>query len=257
MSMIDWVRKVARWKEIKRMQNTDAPFPIIHEASFGDTVAIEDVTGPTPKPDEERKLAGLLEDADAALKPKPTTQCHLMLDLETFGTHAGAIIISIGAVKFWPNEPGGPILGELFHAAIDPRTCGQLGLQLDMGTLLWWLEPSQRGALDHWLSQKDQWQDIVNALEGFHQWVGEDAGPTWARGPSFDCVILRAAFMRVGRETPWHFRDDRDQRSIVGLMPSDWKPDVAPTQWHDALSDALRQTNILLQVVKAKGLVLS
>lgn len=182
--------------------------------------------------------------------------CHVMVDIETWGTGPAAIPISIGAVKFYPNEkPFG--WGEQFYTAIDPLSCAMVGLQVDMGTIMFWMDKKQRVALDEWLDQPKV--DIHNALAGFAQWYGDKEFPTWSRGPDFDAVILNTAFKVIGMERPWGHQKNRDVRSIQGLMDWSWKApgfEEAAGHKHNALADAIKQTWMIKGVIEALGLSL-
>ena len=99
---------------------------------------------------------------------------------------------------------------------------------------------------------------LSEALDGFAEWYGEESLPTWTKGPAFDSVILDTAYRVTGLRKPWGFREDRDFRSIRGLMPKEWRvPETSKTLAHDALGDAERQTFELLSVAQALGLTLS
>src|SRR5579862_6367111 len=161
---------------------------------------------------------------------------HVMVDLETWATGPAAIPIAIGAVKFDPLMPFHPKGADAFYVAIDPRTAAPLGLHIEPDTIMWWMDPKQRAALDHWLQQP--MHPISEALQGFMQWYGVESLPTWAKGPSFDNVILQTAFRVSGLIRPWKYSHDRDLRSVRGLLPPDWKPALGPLDSitaHDAL----------------------
>lgn len=182
--------------------------------------------------------------------------CHVMVDIETWGTGPAAIPISIGAVKFYPDEkPFG--WGEQFYSAIDPLSCAMVGLQLDVNTIMFWMAEDQRDALEEWLDQPKV--DIHNVLSGFATWYGDHEYPTWCRGPDFDAVILNTAFKVIGMERPWSHQKNRDVRTIQGLLDWKWKPpgfdDVAGYK-HNALADAIKQTFMLKGIIEALGLSL-
>ncbi len=62
----------------------------------------------------------------------------IMLDIESWGTQAGAGIISIGAVVW--DEDGPSSEGERnFYVEIDPVSCVRHGLRLEPETVLWWI----------------------------------------------------------------------------------------------------------------------
>lgn len=188
-------------------------------------------------------------DVDFPIKPSYPVS----VDIETWGTRPASIPIAIGAVKF---DPVAHVYIDKFYQAIDPKSAHVLGLQMDVETILWWMDPKQRGALDHWLAQPKV--SLSEALDGFEQWYGPESLPTWTKGPAFDSVILDTAYKVTGLRKPWEYRHDRDFRSIRGLVPKDWIPPVGPALlMHDALADAEWQTYQLLAIARDLGLTLS
>lgn len=183
----------------------------------------------------------------------PRENCHVMVDIETWGVGPAAIPISIGAVKFYPQEtPFG--WGEKFYAAIDPLSAAVVGLHIDVGTIMFWMDKKQREALDDWLDAPKQ--DIHNVLAGFSEWYGDKELPTWCKGPSFDAVILKTAYNVIRAERPWSHSKDRDVRSIQALMPWDWSNPrgLGFGVKHNALDDAINQTLTIQGVVEALGI---
>ena len=65
----------------------------------------------------------------------------VMIDLETLGTVANSIILSIGAVKFDLNS--NHIADDGFYASISIDSNLHAGRQLSESTLLWWLDQSK------------------------------------------------------------------------------------------------------------------
>ena len=61
----------------------------------------------------------------------------IMVDLETFGTEIGSMIVSIGAVKFDLNTGD---MGEEFYININAESCSKYGLVADGGAVNFWLE---------------------------------------------------------------------------------------------------------------------
>ncbi len=152
----------------------------------------------------------------------------VMVDIETLGTEKGAAIISIGAVKFTPTE----VTNE-FYRNVSLESCSEYGLEIDPGTLDWWLD------------RDDEVQDVLSggvdledALRTFWMFYG-DADEVWARSPSFDCEILSDALERVGIEVPWSFRDERDCRTIISALGD---PEIERDgEHHNAVDDARYQ----------------
>jgi exodeoxyribonuclease VIII len=189
-----------------------------------------------------------------------------MLDLETFGNGNDAVIVSIGAVKFDADN----ILDE-FHVGVEPTSCTQLGLRLDVDTILWWMHPDRGAARDALLSLERV--DLPSALQGFAQWYadvptlngdvpfpGEGAHvhgaelPIWGNGATFDNVILRSAYRVCGMTYPARFWNDRCYRTVKGLAPEIQL--VREGTHHDACDDARCQAKHLQAIAKHLNIAL-
>lgn len=170
---------------------------------------------------------------------------HVMVDLETVGTGPNALIISIGAVKFDPLKLEDPT--DSFHVGIDlsslPTTA--YGFDIEPGTVGWWLHPERaagRAALNEVAKT-----DIGSALDGFALWLGAGAHRIWGNGASFDNVILRNAYDKLGLEAPWAFWNDRCYRTFKNLA-KELKLERIGAH-HSALDDALSQAAHLQAIV--------
>jgi hypothetical protein len=169
---------------------------------------------------------------------------HVMLDLETWSTGSDAAIISIGAVKF---DPHGTDMIDRFHVGICPALADRR--QIDPQTILWWMDPERRDALDQWLAMRKV--TLFDALYGFVQWFGNKSLPVWGNGADFDNVILANAYRACSIEPPWKFSHNRCYRTLknmykIAAIPHDGK--------HDALNDATAQAVGVQSIVKACNL---
>ena len=63
---------------------------------------------------------------------------HIMIDVESLGTRADAVILSLGAVKF--DLTSGKIDDQGFYASISIDSNQELGRRIQEDTLLWWLK---------------------------------------------------------------------------------------------------------------------
>ncbi|HEX5933759.1 MAG TPA: 3'-5' exonuclease [Pseudorhizobium sp.] len=156
----------------------------------------------------------------------------LMIDIETLGSRPGSVILTIGAVSF-DAETGQ--MGEEFYAAIDPATAAEVGLTTDIATMIWWMKQSDeaRQAAFSGLTP------IGTALAELGDYVRRaDASRVWAKPPSFDLILLEAAFRACGIDVPWHFRTHRDCRTIFDLTGT-LQPNFGTA--HNALDDAKGQ----------------
>jgi hypothetical protein len=171
------------------------------------------------------------------LATEPAPPCHVMLDLETWGTGNKAAIISIGACKFDENE-----IIDSFHVGVDPVSCQTFGLEIDADTLLWWMDPERDEARREWL--KLERIDLPSALLGFELWCksSPEVIAIWGNGSTFDNVITRSAYEATGQTYPISFRQDRCYRTMRDLTDT---PMVREGTHHNALSDAISQAKHL------------
>ncbi|WP_185977168.1 3'-5' exonuclease [Haloglomus irregulare] len=187
------------------------------------TIAEEDRTGPVDQP-EVRTDGGAPDSSGGSLD-------RVMVDIETLGLERGAAILSIGAVRFGPG-----LLGDQYEGHISLSSCQEAGLEIDAGTLEWWLDQDEAAQ-----AQLTKGIDIRQVLRSFSEWYG-DADEVWANSPSFDCELLEAAFNAVDMEAPWDFHEERDFRTVKSLPVA---PEVEQDGVeHDALDDAMHQAYI-------------
>ena len=161
---------------------------------------------------------------------------HVMIDLETLAVSTDAVILSIGAVKFDPNNLE-KVSEDSFYCAVDPTSCQHFGLKIDAATVMWWMGADRAAARETLL--KDEQIDLATALDAFASWFGNESLPVWSNAATFDIMILKHAFGAIGRECPWSFRDERCYRTFKSLYPG-VKIESVGTK-HRALDDAIAQ----------------
>lgn len=163
---------------------------------------------------------------------------HVMIDLETMGTHYNAPIVAIGACVF--TEDG---LGETFYQPISLASAVEHGAEMDPNTVIWWMQQSDDARNEVILASGD----MTEALAGFRRWIeslGELEG-VWGNGASFDNVILTQAYRRQGENAPWPFFKDRCYRTVKSF--SKVKMERVGTH-HNAVDDALSQAAHLIRI---------
>jgi len=162
----------------------------------------------------------------------------VMVDIETLATSNDAVILSIGAAAF--DMETGDVHSNTFYVNINPNQ----GRRADDKTLQWWSEQSEaaRAAFENPQYPK---QALKTALGMFNIWYRDVAprGDMWSH--SFDKGILHHAFDQVGFKSPWHFRGERDIRTLGWLykqITGRKFPEVEREgEHHNALDDALHQ----------------
>ena len=173
----------------------------------------------------------------------------LMLDLETLGNSNNAVITQIGAVVF--NTENGIV--DQFHIRIDPQSCVDAGLKMDVSTVLWWMKQSDAARAEF-----DKVQISLDAaLKGFAEFckrtIDKDSG-VWGNGVSFDNVILSNAYKAVGQKQPWMYWQDRCYRTLKQLLKCIPAEEYGTA--HNGLDDAIKQAHHLIKIAKTTGLPL-
>jgi hypothetical protein len=174
-----------------------------------------------------------------------STPDRVMFDIETLGIEPGSAILSIGAVRFDPDG-----LGDTFEAQISLESCEGVGLEIEAGTLAFWLdELTADGEINpaH-LETLTTGDDVKGVLREFREWVG-DADEIWANSPKFDCGHLEAAYDAVGWDAPWSYDQLRDVRTVRSL-PVDVEIEQTGEE-HDALDDACYQAEEVRAILAA------
>ena len=165
-----------------------------------------------------------------------------MLDIETLGSKPGSVITSIGAVKF-----GDGVITERFYRRIDPQSCVDVGLKMDVSTVLWWMKQSDDARAEFEGAAKP----LPHALLAFKQFVGnteaQDGAQVWGNGAAFDNALLSAAFDACNLPRPWKYSNDRCYRTVKALFPS---IQIQRTGvHHNALNDAESQAMHLMEML--------
>ena len=171
---------------------------------------------------------------------------HCMLDIETLGTRAGDIVLSIGACLFSVDDG---IYSEIYMT-IDPHDSKALGLKHQRSTVEWWGKQSEEARTAAFKGE----YSVATALKMFSMWMPKGA-KVWGNGANFDNVLLAGVY-RVARhhEQPWKFWDDRCYRTIKSMFPNVGM-DRKGT-YHHALDDAKSQALHLIAIASINNLTL-
>lgn len=171
----------------------------------------------------------------------------VMVDLETLGTRAGCVVVSIGAVKFSPTT-GFVDVDNAFYEVVDIDYSMRAGLVAEADTLKWWMAQSDEARAV--FSSPDA-VSLPAALVRFAEWVSDEGDygdvKMWGNGAGFDNPILSAAFAAGGIKQPWHHWNDRCYRTKC----ADYKhlPFVREGVLHNAKDDAVSQAKYLCKVL--------
>jgi hypothetical protein len=164
---------------------------------------------------------------------------NVMVDLETLGNGSNAVIIALGAVEFGNGQ-----LGREFYMNIDPQSCVDAGLKMDVSTVMWWMQQSDQARA----AFKKPGAPLELVLGEFSSWF-PSGSVLWGNGATFDNVILANAYRALGGKQPWEFWNDRCYRTLKGLYPH-VKMERSGT-YHNALDDAKSQALHALKLLTA------
>lgn len=169
----------------------------------------------------------------------------IMIDIETLGTAADSVILSIGAVRF--SEEG---LRDEFYADVTIDSCLRQGLKIEGRTVAWWMEQGEEARAIFGRTGLAL-PTVLHALSEAYDW--EDAG-VWCNGLTFDLPILDTAYRACGMAAPWAYYNARDYRTLKNELPKETfrSLEVKPTVAHNALEDAKAQALTLLAIRELK-----
>lgn len=167
----------------------------------------------------------------------------LMIDLETWGTKPGCVVVQIGACMF-DKETGA--IGEKFSYNIDPRDSVKQGFTIEVDTVLWWLGQSKQ-------AQDDVHRSpflVRDSLESFTKWLqGKTIERAWCH-KDFDLPLLAAYYNKTDREFPLKHFIFRDLRTILDLAKMNIKNRPRVGTHHSGLDDCLFQVGYVVDCLK-------
>lgn len=167
----------------------------------------------------------------------------VMVDLETLSTENNAVILSIGAVRFWLNVKQEEFSNEqMFYMTININSCINKGLNVDGNTVNWWMNQSIEAKQDTF----SEGASLDKALYFFSQFVPNNAY-IFGNGATFDNIILRSAYKACSIKYPVSYKYDVCYRTLSRLSDVPF-PRFDGTK-HNALDDAKNQTIHLMQIL--------
>lgn len=168
-----------------------------------------------------------------------------MVDLETLGTATGAIILSIGAVKF--DLKRGIIDDEGFYASVSIDSNLELGRHMSESTLQFWLKQDKEAQVVF----HEPKMHLQEALEQLVTWLGHTKRRPWGNGPTFDLAKLTHAYESLNWTPPWEYWNERCVRTYRALPGAEAIPKVKPAIAHHALHDAHAQAQHIINIHQA------
>ena len=184
-----------------------------------------------------------------------------VLDIETLGTNANAVILSVGivAVDSSKDYKYEELINNGFHVTLDVKSQVDAGRKIDKDTLNWWGEQGKEAMKILAPSKEDiHWTQLLPAIFKYFKEVGANPKDilVYARGSHFDFGILHDLFRVTGDagayDLPWRWWNIHDSKTVQ-ITLVDEKIDVHPEGFihHSALHDSARgYMNIQLAIYK-------
>lgn len=154
-------------------------------------------------------------------------QAHFMVDTETLALGPDAVILSLGACRFFWSPHS--IYPAKFYMELNSNL--QPNRKIDSETLAWWGRQPNMPAGVH---------SITETVKVFNQYLAAASNGEeiilWCRGTDFDIPKLRSMFAEASIPVPWKYNNVRDLRTLSKLFPLIKAP-TNPNP-HNALADA-------------------
>lgn len=168
----------------------------------------------------------------------------IMIDLETLGTEADAVIVSIGAVRFDIDAiPGTPFASDDDCHYMVCAVRSQAERHISKATEAWWQQ------------QSPQAREVFNqpsihitlALISLGAFILATPGNpnVWSNGADFDLPMLAHAYRQYGVALPWKPYAGRCYRTYKNLPGARAITALRTGTHHNALDDAIYQAQHL------------
>ena len=174
---------------------------------------------------------------------------HVMIDLETLGTGADAVILSIAAVRF---DLYTPHTFEKFPELEFYRTGINIdqGRRIDDGTFRWWMGQSEAARAEHFKPEMYLSEALGELYDFFNDGSTPDVYGVWGNGADFDNAVLQQAWQRFqmgGQLYPYWA--NRCFRTFTALFDPNKNHRPASND-HNALNDCRNQIRWMWNVIR-------
>lgn len=177
-----------------------------------------------------------------------TEVINFSLDTETLGTRPGSVVTEVAIVNDYTADE--------LHLYLHPVAQELLGMTTDQATIDWHQKenPNFDTMVANCRRESPTVMHLIECLQHIRKHIETITAHTsadaaiWMNSPSFDSIMLHAMFDLLGMPEPWHYRCERDLRTLRQLALAK-QPDLAlpekPENAHDALVDAKHQLEIV------------
>jgi hypothetical protein len=184
----------------------------------------------------------------------------IMTDLETLGKHNSPAITQIAAVPF--KLETGEILPDEFNQMITPMSCVKFGLDIEGDTLSWWMTQEKEAIEMVIVKSIQEGIDLKECLVNFNEYINSlkhkyeaDEIRIHGNGVLSDIKWLESAYLAVGIEPAWSYREPTCVRSLIGygqrffdINPKETIPFIGIK--HYAIDDCKHQISYCCEIAR-------
>jgi len=136
---------------------------------------------------------------------------HLMVDIESLGTTADSVVLSIGLVPFEMDGTTGR--GVEFFPRIQPQFYKR---RVMWSSVQWWLKQEQMVRFQQ--SDAERYKDLKDCMKDLSCFCEENLSKNfkiWGNG--FDVAMINQIYAEYEMETPYSYKNIFDTRTLVWL----------------------------------------
>lgn len=177
-------------------------------------------------------------------------QTAMMVDIETLSTRSNAFMLQVGCCVI-NLRSGDFITSPESWTVVDARK----DAHVDTSTARFWMEQDQLVRASVLSAQTFSAEHVAKMLSNHYgQMAGYGGGKpqwggVWALGGQFDFPILRNFLEGHGQKCPWHFREERDLRTLASVFDPDKRlRPIENALKHAAAEDVKWQSYYLLNI---------
>lgn len=165
----------------------------------------------------------------------------IMFDIETVGTAADSVVLSIGAAGY--DQTGSDFN---FHQVIEMESQLAVGRKVNPDTLKWWMGQSKEAQQIFTTENTDTKEALISLNQGINKYMDTKKLEVWGNGANFDITIMENLMQSFDLQQPWKFWNIRCYRTLKNLFAG-----VIMSRsgiHHNALDDARSQLNHLKMI---------
>lgn len=172
---------------------------------------------------------------------------HIMIDFETLDVTPSSVVLSVGLTAFTDKE-----IVDTMYIVPNHQQQLDLGRTISMDTLKWWMNQSEDAKKVFSAPQVE----LLSAVDTVHEFLSKHPNALlWSNGSNFDEPILNHLLSQANLKSPLKFWNSRCLRTYGAAVGKSYSASREKSPTHNALEDAIQQTQYLLNLWNTPVLV--